>query len=226
MRQYLVSVMEAVTLSRQFITPEKADSSVCLSHSDNIQNCTQSRNTTPLLLDGQRTTLAHNCSKSPEAQNYYMWNKSKQPRIILVIPHGWCVDYVTLACCRNTEQRIYEPLSVNISAFNSLSEEPQPVNGNYMRETSEGLSRVNLDQCMIERYLEIQLLDPKGFHATLMYHFISEVEVYGHEQLMSSGALSVCSEYKCVCIYISKLGAFVGMCVYLCVPHAYKFAGS
>ena len=140
----------------------------------------QSENTYPLLLDGKRTGTADNCSNWPESQEYYVWSKDKQPRIILAIPHGWCAKYVTLACCRNTAERIYPPLAVNVAVYNALAAEPQSVNSTAVLGETESLPRVDLDRCRTERYLEVQVVDPPNIN-TEMYHFISEVEVYGQQ---------------------------------------------
>ena len=174
--------METVTVSMQTISPEKPDAPVCLPYNNTLNNCTQSGNMYPILLDGQRTGSTQSCSSWPESQDYYMWNKDKQPRIILVIPHGWCTDYVTLVCCRNTAQRIYPPLHATITVYDTLGAVPQMVNSSYNiigRDLS--LAQVDLDRCRMEKYLELQVENPHSFHSALMYHFISEVEVYGRQ---------------------------------------------
>ena len=153
---------------------------MCLPYNNTLKNCTQSGNVNPLLLDGQRTGSSQSCSFWSETEEYYIWNKDKQPRIILAIPHGWCADYITLACCRNTEQRIYLPLGATVTVYDSLGAVPQMVSSSYNGRTPP-LARVDLDRCRMEKYLELQVDNPHSYQKTLMYHFISEVEVYGRQ---------------------------------------------
>ena len=168
------------------ISPKKSDTSVCRYYNSTLKNCSQSGNAYPVLLDGQRTRSTDNCTHWPETREYYTWNKNKQPRIILVIPHGWCAQYITLACCTNTAQRIYRPLRANVTVHDNIDADPQPVNSSAIWNNVI-LSRVDLDRCRPERYLGLQVDDPPSFQGTVMYHFISEVEVHGHQ-----GAFTMC----------------------------------